>query len=86
MISLLLAGNNRKHKYLQDNQAEQVYMAACRQLNIVPAHCFLKGLNTESINLNFQGLGPIGTRAVATAMVVRTGQKLKTFILFVRIF
>ncbi|XP_045186403.2 leucine-rich repeat-containing protein 74B-like isoform X2 [Mercenaria mercenaria] len=63
-------GNEVKRHYISEDQVKQVYLAACRQLNIVPAHCFLKAINTDVMNLNFQGLGSLGTRAVATALVI----------------
>ncbi|XP_060576272.1 leucine-rich repeat-containing protein 74B-like isoform X2 [Ruditapes philippinarum] len=56
--------------YIREDQVKQVYLAACRQLNIVPAHCFMKAIDKEVMNLNFQGLGPLGIRAVATALVI----------------
>lgn len=54
----------------QIEHVRHVYIAACRRKNIVPVHCFIKGLESDVINLNFQGLGPVGTRAVATALVI----------------
>ncbi|WAR20160.1 LR74B-like protein [Mya arenaria] len=63
------AGETPRRRFISEDQARQVYLAACRQLDIVPAHCFVKGVDTDVINLNFQGLGARGTRAVATAMV-----------------
>ncbi|XP_052766276.1 leucine-rich repeat-containing protein 74B-like isoform X2 [Mya arenaria] len=64
------AGETPRRRFISEDQARQVYLAACRQLDIVPAHCFVKGVDTDVINLNFQGLGARGTRAVATAMVL----------------
>lgn len=53
-----------------DDCVQQFYLAACSHLKIVPCNCFLKGVNTATINLSFQGLSSIDIKAVATAMVM----------------
>ncbi|XP_052269196.1 leucine-rich repeat-containing protein 74B-like isoform X2 [Dreissena polymorpha] len=63
-------GKAPPHKYISEDQARQVYLAACRQLGIVPATCFVRGIDTDTLNLSYQGLGPLGTRAVATGLVM----------------
>ncbi|KAL4238211.1 hypothetical protein ACF0H5_002923 [Mactra antiquata] len=62
-------GSGTSRRIIMNDYSRQIYLAACNQLGIVPVHCFLKAINTEVMNLNFQGLGPLGTRAVATGMV-----------------
>ncbi|XP_069116347.1 leucine-rich repeat-containing protein 74A-like isoform X3 [Argopecten irradians] len=63
--------NYPKRKVLsEEEKARLVYIRACIKFSITPSSLFLRGLKKEQINLQNQGLGPLGTQAVALSLVI----------------
>lgn len=55
----------------QDLSTEELYLQACKLVGVVPVRYFLRNLGCTTINLNHHGLGPLGGKALAIALVVR---------------
>ncbi|CAL9686581.1 unnamed protein product [Knipowitschia caucasica] len=47
----------------------EVYLEACKLLGVVPVSYFLRNLGSTTVNLNHHGLGPLGCKAIAIALV-----------------
>ncbi|XP_072313791.1 leucine-rich repeat-containing protein 74A [Eucyclogobius newberryi] len=47
----------------------EVYLEACRLLGVVPVSYFLRNLGSTTVNLSHHGLGPMGCKAIAIALV-----------------
>ncbi|NXL93502.1 LR74A protein, partial [Alectura lathami] len=47
----------------------ELYLEACRLMEVVPASYFMQNLAKPYINLNHHGLGPKGVKAIAIALV-----------------
>ncbi|KAK3597844.1 hypothetical protein CHS0354_029415 [Potamilus streckersoni] len=61
----------RNVRYIPEEEKTRiVYMAACSKFKVVPSNSFFKGLSKGIIQVNYQGLGPIGTKALALGLVV----------------
>ncbi|XP_060072073.1 leucine-rich repeat-containing protein 74A-like [Ylistrum balloti] len=64
-------GNYPKRKVLtEEEKARLVYIRACIKFSITPSSIFLRGLKKGQIDLQNQGLGPLGTQAVALSLVI----------------
>lgn len=48
----------------------ELYLEACRLMEVVPVSHFIQNLAKPYINLNHHGLGPKGVKAIAIALVV----------------
>lgn len=48
----------------------ELYLEACRLMDVVPVSHFIQNLAKPYINLNHHGLGPKGVKAIAIALVV----------------
>ncbi|XP_035237550.1 leucine-rich repeat-containing protein 74A [Anguilla anguilla] len=46
-----------------------IYLRACRMVGVVPVSYFLRNLGSTTLNLNHHGLGPLGCKALAIALV-----------------
>lgn len=55
----------------KDLSTEELYLQACKLVGVVPVRYFLRNLGSATINLNHHGLGPLGAKALAIALVVR---------------
>lgn len=53
----------------QDLSTEELYLQACKLVGVVPVRYFLRNLGCVTINLNHHGLGPLGGKALAIALV-----------------
>ncbi|XP_021351725.1 leucine-rich repeat-containing protein 74A-like isoform X1 [Mizuhopecten yessoensis] len=63
--------NYPKRKILtEEEKARLVYIRACIKFSITPSSLFLRGLKKGHVNLQNQGLGPLGTQAVALSLVI----------------
>lgn len=51
----------------------EIYLQACKLVGVVPVRYFLRNLGCDTINMNHHGLGPLGGKALAIALVVRDG-------------
>ncbi|GAA6096951.1 leucine-rich repeat-containing protein 74A isoform X1 [Tachysurus ichikawai] len=56
----------------KDMSTAEVYLQACKLLGVVPVSYFLRNLGCATINLNHHGLGPLGGKALAIALVTDT--------------
>ncbi|KAL1789859.1 leucine-rich repeat-containing protein 74A [Sigmodon hispidus] len=48
---------------------KELYLEACKLLNVVPASYFIRNMEESCMNLNHHGLGPKGTKAIAITLV-----------------
>ncbi|XP_016420214.1 leucine-rich repeat-containing protein 74A [Sinocyclocheilus rhinocerous] len=53
----------------KDLSTEELYLQACQLVGVVPVRYFLRNLGSATINLNHHGLGPLGAKALAIALV-----------------
>uniref|UniRef100_A0A8C1WMD7 Leucine rich repeat containing 74A n=1 Tax=Cyprinus carpio TaxID=7962 RepID=A0A8C1WMD7_CYPCA len=53
----------------EDLSTEELYLQACKLVGVVPVRYFLRNLGSAAINLNHHGLGPLGAKALAIALV-----------------
>uniref|UniRef100_G1TMY2 Leucine rich repeat containing 74A n=1 Tax=Oryctolagus cuniculus TaxID=9986 RepID=G1TMY2_RABIT len=58
-------------KFFTTGQRE-LYLEACKLLNVVPVSYFIRNMEEPYMNLNHHGLGPKGTKAIAIALVSNT--------------
>ncbi|KAG9268803.1 leucine-rich repeat-containing protein 74A [Astyanax mexicanus] len=47
----------------------ELYLQACKLVGVIPVSYFLRNLGCATINLNHHGLGPLGGKALAIALV-----------------
>lgn len=48
----------------------EVYLQACKLVGVVPVSYFLRNLESTTMTLTHHGLGPLGCKALAIALVV----------------
>lgn len=48
----------------------EVYLQACKLVGVVPVSYFIRNLDSTTMNLTHHGLGPLGCKALAIALVV----------------
>ena len=48
----------------------ELYLQACKLVGVGPVSYFLRNLGSTTINLNHHGLGPLGGKALAIALVL----------------
>uniref|UniRef100_A0AAR2LRI7 Leucine rich repeat containing 74A n=1 Tax=Pygocentrus nattereri TaxID=42514 RepID=A0AAR2LRI7_PYGNA len=53
----------------KDMSTAELYLQACKLVGVVPVSYFLRNLGCTTINLNHHGLGPLGGKAMAIALV-----------------
>lgn len=58
----------------------ELYLQACKLVGVVPVRYFLRHLGCDTINMNHHGLGPLGGKALAIALVVRPSVVVVVFI------
>ncbi|XP_036397389.1 leucine-rich repeat-containing protein 74A [Megalops cyprinoides] len=63
-----LEDEEREKKDKEVSTAE-IYLQACQMVGVVPVSYFLRNLGTTTLNLNHHGLGPLGGKALAIALV-----------------
>uniref|UniRef100_A0A672NN70 Leucine rich repeat containing 74A n=1 Tax=Sinocyclocheilus grahami TaxID=75366 RepID=A0A672NN70_SINGR len=57
---------------MKDLSTEELYLQGCQLVGVVPVRYFLRNLaesGSATINLNHHGLGPLGAKALAIALV-----------------
>lgn len=47
-----------------------MYMQACKLVGVVPVSYFIRNLDAPAVTLSHHGLGPLGCKALAIALVV----------------
>ncbi|XP_068195811.1 leucine-rich repeat-containing protein 74A [Antennarius striatus] len=50
-------------------RTSELYLKACKLVGVVPVSCFIKNLDSTTLTLNHYGLGPLGCKALAIALV-----------------
>ncbi|MBZ3888176.1 Leucine-rich repeat-containing protein 74A [Sciurus carolinensis] len=58
-------------KFFTTGQKE-LYLEACKLVGVVPVSYFIRNMEESHMNLNYHGLGPMGTKAIAIALVSNT--------------
>uniref|UniRef100_A0A8D2DPI7 Leucine rich repeat containing 74A n=1 Tax=Sciurus vulgaris TaxID=55149 RepID=A0A8D2DPI7_SCIVU len=58
-------------KFFTTGQKE-LYLEACKLMGVVPVSYFIRNMEESHMNLNYHGLGPMGTKAIAIALVSNT--------------
>lgn len=48
----------------------EVYLQACKLVGVVPVSYFIRNYDSTTMILNHHGLGPLGCKALAIALVV----------------
>lgn len=48
----------------------EVYLQACKLVGVVPVSYFIRNLDSTTMSLTHHGLGPLGCKALAIALVV----------------
>ncbi|KAJ8341533.1 hypothetical protein SKAU_G00338240 [Synaphobranchus kaupii] len=56
-------------KNKKEMSTADVYLRACQMVGVVPVSYFLRNLGNATLNLNHHGLGPLGCKALAIALV-----------------
>ncbi|XP_041828531.1 leucine-rich repeat-containing protein 74A [Melanotaenia boesemani] len=64
-----LQSDDNKKKKNQEMSVAELYMQACKLLGVVPASYFIRNLESPTMTLTHYGLGPIGCKALAIALV-----------------
>ncbi|OPJ83257.1 leucine-rich repeat-containing protein 74A isoform B [Patagioenas fasciata monilis] len=65
-------------KAFRSIRGAELYLEACRLVEVVPVSYFIQNLDKPYINLNHHGLGPKGVKAIAIALVNISNNHLDT--------
>uniref|UniRef100_A0A3Q1BYI1 EF-hand domain-containing protein n=1 Tax=Amphiprion ocellaris TaxID=80972 RepID=A0A3Q1BYI1_AMPOC len=66
VLAYLHAENEKNNKEMS---IAEVYMQACKLVGVVPVSYFIRNLNSPTMILTHHGLGPLGCKALAIALV-----------------
>ncbi|KAM4724509.1 uncharacterized protein lrrc74a [Anableps anableps] len=58
-----------KKKFSKELSVAEVYMEACKLVGVVPVSYFIRNLSSPTMTLTYHGLGPLGCKALAIALV-----------------
>ncbi|XP_039897608.1 leucine-rich repeat-containing protein 74A [Simochromis diagramma] len=58
------------NKINKEMDTAEVYMQACKLVGVVPVSYFIRNLDSPAVTLSHHGLGPLGCKALAIALVV----------------
>ncbi|KAL8564559.1 hypothetical protein ACOMHN_003317 [Nucella lapillus] len=61
----LLDGRVSVHK---DKTGRKTYEAACDNIGVTPASCFVRRIDNREVAMKFRGLGPVGTKALCVPL------------------
>uniref|UniRef100_A0A671U2V8 Leucine rich repeat containing 74A n=1 Tax=Sparus aurata TaxID=8175 RepID=A0A671U2V8_SPAAU len=53
----------------QETSISELYLQACKLVGVVPVSCFIRNLGSPAMTLSHHGLGPLGCKALAIALV-----------------
>lgn len=53
-----------------ETSISELYLQACKLVGVVPVSYFIRNLDSTTMTLNHHGLGPLGCKALAIALVV----------------
>ncbi|XP_062379522.1 leucine-rich repeat-containing protein 74A [Sardina pilchardus] len=56
-------------KSRKDMSVKELYLEACKLVDVVPVSYFLRHLGSDRLNLTHHGLGPLGAKSLAIALV-----------------
>lgn len=84
VLLLLLSSKRRLLRCSVSEQAEgngeasipEVYLQACKLVGVVPVSCFIRNHDCPTVTLTHHGLGPLGCKALAIALVVNLNAHL----------
>ncbi|CAI5696758.1 unnamed protein product [Oreochromis niloticus] len=60
------------NKINKEMDTAEVYMQACKLVGVVPVSYFIRNLDSPAVTLSHHGLGPLGCKALAIALVTDT--------------
>ncbi|KAM3871349.1 uncharacterized protein lrrc74a [Diretmus argenteus] len=60
---------DEREKSKQDTSTAGVYLQACKLVSVVPVSYLIRNLGTSTMTLNHHGIGPLGAKALAIALV-----------------
>ncbi|PWA16328.1 hypothetical protein CCH79_00004539 [Gambusia affinis] len=58
-----------KKKFSKHMSVAEVYMEACKRVGVVPVSYFIRNHSSPTMTLTYHGLGPLGCKALAIALV-----------------
>ncbi|KAI4803669.1 hypothetical protein KUCAC02_025330 [Chaenocephalus aceratus] len=61
--------SDEKEESNNKTSISEVYLEACRLVGVVPVSYFIRNLDSTTMTLNHHGLGPLGCKALAIALV-----------------
>ncbi|XP_005742884.1 leucine-rich repeat-containing protein 74A [Pundamilia nyererei] len=66
------------NKINKEMDTAEVYMQACKLVGVVPVSYFIRNLDSPAVTLSHHGLGPLGCKALAIALVDISHNHLKS--------
>lgn len=54
----------------KETSISELYLQACKLVGVVPVSFFIRNLESTTMTLSHHGLGPLGCKALAVALVV----------------
>ena len=70
--------NKKSKKNKKEMSVAEVYVQACTLVGVVPVSYFIRNLGSPIMTLSHHGLGPLGCKALAIALVVSCEYKFVT--------
>ncbi|KAF7670219.1 hypothetical protein LDENG_00043490 [Lucifuga dentata] len=64
-----LDSDEKEESNNKETSTAEVYLQACRQVGVVPVSYFIQNLDNPTMTLSHHGLGPLGSKALAVALV-----------------
>ncbi|XP_041669160.1 leucine-rich repeat-containing protein 74A [Cheilinus undulatus] len=61
--------SDEKEETQNEMSVSEVYLQACKLVGVVPVSYFIRNINSPTMMLNHHGLGPLGCKALAIALV-----------------
>ncbi|XP_056282868.1 leucine-rich repeat-containing protein 74A isoform X2 [Pseudoliparis swirei] len=61
--------SDEKEESNKETSIPDVYLQACKLVGVVPVSYFIRNYDSTTVNLNHHGLGPLGCKALAIALV-----------------
>lgn len=61
---------SEKEERNEETSVAEVYLQACKLVGVVPVSYFIRNLDSTTMTLSHHGLGPLGCKALAIALVV----------------
>ncbi|XP_036928455.1 leucine-rich repeat-containing protein 74A isoform X2 [Acanthopagrus latus] len=61
--------SDEKEESNQETSISELYLQACKLVDVVPVSCFIRNLDSPTMTLSHHGLGPLGSKALAIALV-----------------